>query len=154
MKSEGLPGKTPELKIPAGSNSGTFVIPSEMSSQLPENPVKWDFRLTGEVAFQHKPGPAAVLYARAEQTRLKNQEREYEEQIESSRATSVTGTGDDSKAVQAAVRLPAVRSAIRATADRLKLIAERTRASSRKIRAYSKLLSITCLLYTSPSPRD
>lgn len=154
VKSEGLPGKTPELKIPAGSNSGTFVIPSEMSSQLPENPVKWDFRLTGEVAFQHKPGPAAVLYARAEQTRLKNEEREYEEQIESSRATSVTGTGDDSKAVQAAVRLPAVRSAIRATADRLKLIAERTRASSRKIRAYSKPLSITARHSQEANPSE
>ena len=143
VKAEGLPGKVPELKILANSNTGTFILPQELRAQWPDGPAERDFFLSAEITLQHKPGPAMVLYARAEQTRLKTEERKYNEQIESARNASAPGQQADSAAVKAAQRLPAIRSALRATADRLKIIAERTRASSRKIRIYSGPLSLT-----------
>ncbi len=143
LKAEGLPGKIPELKIPSGSSSGTFLVPPEVRAQLPEGTTEQSFQLTTEISIQHKPGPAAVLYARAEQTLLKTEERTLKEQIESLSPASPAGTQAEIEAVEAARRLPALRSAIQATADRLKLIAERTRASSRKIRVYSSPLTLT-----------
>ncbi|MDG2487684.1 MAG: PPC domain-containing protein [Roseibacillus sp.] len=143
LKAEGLPGKIPELKIPSGSSSGTFLVPAEVRAQLPEGTTDQSFQLTTEISFQHKPGPAAVLYARAEQTQLKTEERTLKERIESLNPASPAGTKAEIEAVEAARRLPALRSAIQATADRLKVIAERTRASSRKIRASSGPLTMT-----------
>ena len=143
LKAEGLPGKIPELKIPSGSSSGTFLVPPEVRAQLPEGTTDHSFQLTTEISFQHKPGPAAVLYARAEQTQLKTEERTLKERIESLNPASAAGTQAEVEAVEAARRLPALRSAILATADRLKLIAERTRTSSRKVRASSGPLTMT-----------
>ena len=143
LKAEGLPGKIPELKIPSGSSSGTFLVPPEVRAQLPEGSTDHSFQLTTEISFQHKPGPAAVLYARAEQTQLKTEERTLKERIESLSPASASGTQAEIEAVEAARRLPALRSAILATADRLKLIAERTRTSSRKVRASSGPLTMT-----------
>jgi hypothetical protein len=143
LKAEGLPGKIPELKIPSGSSSGTFLVPSEVRAELPEGTTEQPFQLTTEISYQHKPGPAAVLYARAEQTQFKTAERAFEEKIESLNSASAAGIQVDAQAVEAALRLPALRSAIQATADRLKLIAERTRASSRKIRTSSGPLTMT-----------
>ena len=142
LKAEGLPGKIPELKIPSGSSSGTFLVPPEVRAQLPEGTTDHSFQLTTEISFQHKPGPAAVLYARAEQTQLKTAERTLKERIESLNPASAAGTQAEVEAVEAARRLPALRSAIQATADRLKVIAERTRASSRKIRVFSSPLTM------------
>ena len=142
LKAEGLPGKIPELKIPSGSSSGTFLVPPEVRAQLPEGTTDHSFQLTTEISFQHKPGPAAVLYARAEQTQLKTAERTLKDRIESLNPASAAGTQAEVEAVEAARRLPALRSAIQATADRLKVIAERTRASSRKIRVFSSPLTM------------
>ncbi len=145
IKSEGLPHKHPELKIPANSENGSLVIASGKQDEFPREPGTWTFRLMTETTFQHQPGPAAVLHARAGQTLLKTEERKLLEEIEAS--SSLAGPEASEKAalraVQAARRLPVLQSAIRAAAERIKVISERTRASSRKIRVFSVPLRIT-----------
>ena len=150
IRSEGLPHKHPDLKIPAGSDSGSLVIASGKEGEFPREAGTWTFRLTTEATFQHEPGPAAVVHARAEQTRLKTEERKLLEDIKNYNPSATTETTGEAElsAVEAARRLPVLQSAIRATAERLKVIAERKRASSRKVRAYSIPLNITI------KPRD
>lgn len=145
IRSEGLPHKHPELKIPAGADTGSLVIASGKQDEFPREAGNWTFRLTTETTFQHNPGPAAVVHARAEQTRLKTEERKLLEEIENyTPSTTRDNTGEaELSAMVAARRLPVLQSAIRATADRLKVIAERKRTSTRKVRAYSIPLNIT-----------
>ena len=145
IRSEGLPHKHPELKIPANSENGSLVIASGKQDEFPREPGTWTFRLMTEATFQHQPGPASVLHARAGQARLKTEERKLLEEIQASTSLGGPEASEEAalRAVEAARRLPVLQSAIRATAERIKVISERTRASSRKIQVFSIPLSIT-----------
>lgn len=145
IRSKGLPHKHPELKIPANSGNGSLVIASGKRDEFPREPGTWTFRLMAEAAFQHQPGPAAVLHARAGQARLKTEERKLLEEIQASTSLGAPEAREEAalRAVEAARRLPVLQSAIRATSERIKVISERTRASSRKIQVFSIPLSIT-----------